>query len=497
MKCVSYTRLVSGGLNQLKSYGDILGLEVPQISKPIAEQNELIANYAKQFHWNISKKYTDRKEDPEDETSFLQLREDGISRKYDLVVFWSTLFFGRNISSADDFLRDILTPAGIHFAVVEDDFCSIGKTREEIISYLDESRSRFRKAQHSRMCSKYTESCKYKYFGYIWQPDGSLILNEEAAATVRLIFKLAGEGELLKNIAAHLNSKKIETPMQYRARMTGRTNKFVGHPWKTCTVRSLMDKGFYTGKWIRKIQKKNVPCVCPTIIPQEEYDRVMTLVNARSNGGAAKHERCKAYFSKLIYDADTGEKLRANNKLTGGVEIYCPDTNIRAIVIDGGQHIKAQTVLEEVLESVNQEKAAAFHAIQYINSTEGQLHADQLKEEVRKRMLLIFEAMVVAEEKLQMDEQNQSALDRLNDLQKQMEAEELQMQQLEKRFSESNPWIRLYADYETPEKYTPLFFEKYIQRIEVENFVKVSVMLYEQDWKIVPLDNREEGMQHG
>ena len=74
MKCVSYTRLVSGGLTQLKSYGDILGLEVPQTSKPIAEQNELIANYAKQFHWNISKKYTDRKEDPEDETSFLRKR---------------------------------------------------------------------------------------------------------------------------------------------------------------------------------------------------------------------------------------------------------------------------------------------------------------------------------------------------------------------------------------------------------------------------------------
>ena len=70
----------------------------------------------------------------------------------------------------------------------------------------------------------------------------------------------------------------------------------------------------------------------------------LNILESRSNTAKAKHERCKAYFSKFVYDADTGERLMANNKLTKGVEVYCPKTFMKSIVIDEGKNIKAVTL---------------------------------------------------------------------------------------------------------------------------------------------------------
>ncbi len=47
---------------------------------------------------------------------------------------------GRTISCADDVLVKTFVPAGIHFAVVQDEFISIGKTKEELYEYIKKAR---------------------------------------------------------------------------------------------------------------------------------------------------------------------------------------------------------------------------------------------------------------------------------------------------------------------------------------------------------------------
>ena len=72
MKCVSYTRTTS-----CNSGGDI-----PR--KTIEEQNADISQYAKEHKLKVTKKYTDRSNDPSAITGFETMRMDGLSRQFDL-----------------------------------------------------------------------------------------------------------------------------------------------------------------------------------------------------------------------------------------------------------------------------------------------------------------------------------------------------------------------------------------------------------------------------
>ena len=120
MRCVSYTRMTS-----CKEDG-----KIP--ADIIKQQDQHIQEYLKKQGWTLSAKYCDRKKDTEENTVFEELTKDGINRKFDMVVVDSIDRCGRTISCADDVLVKTFVPAGIHFAVVQDEFISIGKTKEEL-----------------------------------------------------------------------------------------------------------------------------------------------------------------------------------------------------------------------------------------------------------------------------------------------------------------------------------------------------------------------------
>lgn len=124
MRCVSYTRMTS-----CKEDG-----KIP--ADIIKQQDQHIQEYLKKQGWTLSAKYCDRKKDTEENTAFEELTKDGINRKFDMVVVDSIDRCGRTISCADDVLVKTFVPAGIHFAVVQDEFISIGKTKEEIIDTM-------------------------------------------------------------------------------------------------------------------------------------------------------------------------------------------------------------------------------------------------------------------------------------------------------------------------------------------------------------------------
>ena len=110
MICVSYTRTMGWSI-----------LEEPA-ADTISVQNRSITEYAAKRKWKIAKKYSDRKHDRNEDTAFRALKEDGISQKYDCVIIDSMQHFGITGYHAYDLLSVVFLPAGIHFAVVEDDF---------------------------------------------------------------------------------------------------------------------------------------------------------------------------------------------------------------------------------------------------------------------------------------------------------------------------------------------------------------------------------------
>ena len=136
MKWVSYTRSISSRI----------GEENP--SNTIAEQNERIAQYLKKRGCSISEKYSDRKRTAEATEGFDKLVQDGMARKFDAVAVDSIFRCGRTLPFAIEALQRTFYPLGIQFAVVEDDFCSVDKTAEEVAEYfngktIDKIRSEF------------------------------------------------------------------------------------------------------------------------------------------------------------------------------------------------------------------------------------------------------------------------------------------------------------------------------------------------------------------
>lgn len=73
-----------------------------------------------------------------------------------------------------------------------------------------------------------------RFLGYDKAPDGSLVINEEQAQTVKLIYKLFLDGLTMHSVANELTKRGLITP-------GGKTN------WSQSTVRSILTNEKYKG----------------------------------------------------------------------------------------------------------------------------------------------------------------------------------------------------------------------------------------------------------
>ena len=187
MRCVSYTRYVS---------------HLPEKDTPtniISLQNDRIDAYAKTRKWVISKRYSDREVNKKAEKAFTRLREDGMSRQFDMLILDSYYRLGPNIANARNILSELFYPAGIHFAVVEDDFCSMDKTPDEVAQYFIEKNINFRIAvrwnAHNELREKGFFSVHDEKYGYLLSDDHrKLVIDEEVAPIIIEVFELMASG---------------------------------------------------------------------------------------------------------------------------------------------------------------------------------------------------------------------------------------------------------------------------------------------------------------
>lgn len=142
MRCASYTRVTSCLATE----------KVPD--NTISLQNKAIRLFLKKRGWKLEEKYSDRKNNKNEDGAFQQMRLDGMARKFDIVVIASIFHCGKSVSFAEDLLLKTFYPAGIHFAIVEDNFCSMEKTVLEIEEYMQKKRLGAILPWKNRLCEK-------------------------------------------------------------------------------------------------------------------------------------------------------------------------------------------------------------------------------------------------------------------------------------------------------------------------------------------------------
>lgn len=344
MRCVSYTRTTS-----CKEDGQI-PVDI------IKQQDEHIQTYIQKKGWTLSAKYCDRKKEKDENTAFEAMTADGINRKFEMVVVDSIDRCGRTISCADDVLVKTFVPAGIHFAVVQDDFISIGKTQKELYEYIKKARydavqlkGMREYAVREQLEGLYT--VHDEKYGYILSDNRrELLIDEEAAVVIREIFQMFIDGTQIADIVKVLNESGVESPMVHNARVGHKNWPEYENKWLFCAVKRILRCTAYDGYWKKTINKK--VCILPIapILEDGVFEKAQEILGKRKKKTQIRVSK-NGLFVKKMFDADTGEKISQRNLKSGEI-VFTKKTWISKLPKDESIYIFFETVITEVKKAL-------------------------------------------------------------------------------------------------------------------------------------------------
>lgn len=254
-----------------------------------------------------------------------------LGRRYDMVGYYTDTFF---------------PDMDVRFIAVNDNIDSdegeseIAPFKNVINEWYARDISRKVKSSY-RIRGNSGEPLSLPPYGYIKSPDNpkKWIVDPEAAAIVKDIFKMCLEGKGNETIARILQERKVLTPTAYWAskgiRKGGKKTNLDPYKWNNSTVETILSKQEYCGDIINfktykksfknKTRRDNPPDkwaifkgVHEPIIDRETFERVQEYTKKTKRRAPKAENDGKNMFSDLLYCADCGSKLwyhtNTNNK---------------------------------------------------------------------------------------------------------------------------------------------------------------------------------------
>ncbi|WP_101910905.1 recombinase family protein [Marasmitruncus massiliensis] len=211
-------------------------------------------------------------------------------------------------------------------------------------------------------------------YGYKMAPEekNKIVIDEEAAPTVRRIFGMALEGLSCRRIAAALNAEQLPTPAAYAGLAPGRTGPYSGM-WSSERISDMLQNETYIGNMVqgrsKKISYKSKKCVRQPrenwiivegthepLIDRKTFDKAQQLLGSR------KTTRSRTYdflLKGLIFCHECGYPLAVLNRKNARGEdcLYFVCRTYQRFTKAGVctcHSIKEQTVTEAVIEKVRE-----------------------------------------------------------------------------------------------------------------------------------------------
>lgn len=495
MRCASYARYMSC----------IPQKEIP--SDIIRQQNERIQKFIKQNKWELVERYADRKQDMEADDAFREMQKDGVNRKFDMVVVDSLFRCGANVSYAEDVLLKSFYPAGIHFAVVEDNICSLYLTADEAAAYFKRRRDeyivgRLRFHSRQRQAEGYYTVHDEKY-GYLLDDElRNFSIDTEVVPIIREIFELVGEkGFTYKQAAEEMNRRGIEPPMKHLARVGRKKHSPITPVWTEGSIKRITDNTVYIGYWYKVIDGVQTKLTIEPIIEQELFDKIV-----QKNSGRPTHSGKLSVndFSKQIFDKKTGAGMICR--------LHKGDNPYQTFSTDfwNKKRIAYEYVMEETVSVLRREQKKVALAKELITSENGQRELSKRKEVYAVRARELFAEMNEIA-KIHLDYYSRKEHGELSEEEYQAYREaawtELEIREtefkeimeavgrLETAYSNKNPWLVLYGGIKIPETLTKAEIRKWIDRVLIEDIEKVEVILPPKytEWRDMLPDEWWEG----
>lgn len=486
MICVSYTRSIANGY----------GIDSPK--NAITLQNASIARFLKERGWKLAAKYSDRKHERENEIAFLQMKQDGMDRKFECVVFSSLFYCGKTLTSATDLLGHVFYPAGLHFAVADDGFCSADVSPEEVQAYIEKVRHEYRALNSSKNTYRYNPKTIYKKYGYVRVGEEELEIDPEPAEVIRDIFRLSRSGKPMKDIADILNERGVESCMAYRRRKTGIDYKYGSNGWNASSVSGILENKVYIGEWKRKINGKIKMYSCPPIIDRENFEKTREAVLGRD---LAKGKRQKysgrSLLTRKIVDMETNWPLHVYVLPKDKSNVFrfrYPAPVVRAY---DKLYLSCKEVEQDAERLLRQEKDKAERAEKLLLSDEGIAAKEAQLRPLKDAAGTLFSQMMEWEKKIvplqtevddgiieaaEFEKRRQVILNHIADLDFQLQGYIDEVGTVETTFSQKNPWLQHYVGMEAFEQLTPEIVKKYIGMIKVFRFETVHFAPVQEEW---------------
>jgi DNA invertase Pin-like site-specific DNA recombinase len=326
-------------------------------SNSIKNQKLQLESYAKAQGFTNIRHYTDDDESGRffDRSGYVQMMEDVESGKVGICVMKDLTRWGRDHVQVG-IAMEIFRKNDVRFIAINHGIDSIHPESLEMAPFIN-----IMSEWYAKDCSKKVKSA-YKAkgmsgkplsvppYGYMKSPDRKdfWIVDEEAAAVVRQVFRLTMEGKGLFQIACHLTENKVPVPSYYHA-MRG-AGKWVNRPikdhysWNIITVERMLKNREYCGDVVNFKTTKHLKDKRSTyadesewivfenvhapIIDRETFENVQRVYKSMKRKRAGKQGNLHP-LAGLLYCSECGGKMYIFVPEKSGKQPYAQCGNYR------------------------------------------------------------------------------------------------------------------------------------------------------------------------
>lgn len=310
MKAAIYCRLSKEDEEQEK--------EAPgKESESIQNQKSMLVNYAIEKGYDIYRIYSDEDYSgiDRDRPDFNRMLEAASQHKFDTILAKTQSRFTRDMELVEKYLHGKFPEWGIRFIAVVDhvDTADEANKKSRQINglvnewYLEDLSNNVRSVlTHKRMEGKYIAT--FALYGYRKDPhdNNHLLVDPQAAETVKRIFALYLAGNGATRIARLLNEEGVSSPTQYKQEHGFNYKKSARCKnedlWGKATIYRMLTNQTYTGDleqgrhrkvsykskktvWMPKNEWIVVPGTHEAIIDRERFARVQQMLHTHARGG--------------------------------------------------------------------------------------------------------------------------------------------------------------------------------------------------------------------
>lgn len=351
-------------------------------SESIKNQIILLTDKCEKEGWFVYEIYSDDdfSGSDKDRPAFNQMINAAREKKFDIVLCKTQSRFARDIEVVEKYINFLFPLWGIRFiSIVDNADTSVkaNKKARQIVGlidqwYLEDISENIRQTLSvKRKQGQYVGA--FAPYGYIKDPKDKhhLIVDEEAAKTIRYIYDLYLSGYGVESLALRLNNEKILNPAAYKKSKGIPFQRYkrddFSRFWTVGTVRTILTNIVYLGHTVQhKFENLSYKSSKRIAVPPEDWDivynthtpiidetifnKVQSIRKQRTRSTSLKNSGKRSLFSKKIRCLHCDRAMKYWH--SGGRLYYRCNTRFMSKESCVGACVSEKVLSEKVLEEV-------------------------------------------------------------------------------------------------------------------------------------------------